>query len=88
MGTVISVVLIIAMIGAGIALVHRLNAQHGARIAAFRYSEPLPGIGRSRGRNRRPAGPGPAEPGPGPAGPGPAGPPPADDRGQGVGGRG
>ncbi|GAA2461943.1 hypothetical protein [Streptomyces lavendulocolor] len=86
MGTVITVVLIIAMIGAGIALVHRLNAQHGARIAAFRYSEPLPGIGRSRGRNRRPAGPGPA--GPEPAGPGPAGPPPADDRGQGVGGRG
>jgi hypothetical protein len=83
MGTVITVVLIIAMIGAGVALVHRLNSQHGARIAAFRYSEPLPGIGRSRGRNRRPAGPGPAGPGPGPAGP-----PPADDREQDVGGRG
>lgn len=73
MGTIITVALIIAMIGAGMILIHRLNAQHGARIAAFRYSEVLPGIGRPRGRNRRPKEP--------------AGSPTVDDREQGARGR-
>jgi hypothetical protein len=57
MGTIITVALIIAMIGVGMFLIHRLNAQHGARIAAFHYSDALPGTGRSRGRNRRSAEP-------------------------------
>lgn len=74
MGTIITVALIIAMIGAGMILIHRLNAQHEARIAAFRYSEALPGIGRLRGKNRRPEEP--------------AGSSTVDDREQGAGGRG
>ncbi|MDQ0844039.1 hypothetical protein [Streptomyces sp. V1I6] len=57
MGTIITVALIIAMIGLGMILIHRLNAQHGERIAAFHYSDALPGTGRSRGKNRRSAEP-------------------------------
>lgn len=47
-GTIITITLIIAMIGAGMILIHRLNAQHDERVAAFRYSDALPGIGRPR----------------------------------------
>ncbi|MEU7282055.1 hypothetical protein AB0A69_25255 [Streptomyces sp. NPDC045431] len=74
MATIITVALIIAMIGAGMILIHRLNTQHEARIAAFRYSEAPPGSGRSRARD-----PSPTEP---------AGSPTVDHRGQGTGSRG
>jgi hypothetical protein len=55
--TVITVALIIAMIGIGMLLIHRIHAQQGQRTAAFHYSDTLPGISRLRGRNRRPAEP-------------------------------
>ncbi|MCX4763292.1 hypothetical protein OG562_20425 [Streptomyces sp. NBC_01275] len=55
METVITVVLIIAVIVMGMVLIHRLNAQHDERIAAFHYSDALPGIGRLRRKNRRTA---------------------------------
>jgi hypothetical protein len=48
--TAVTVALIIFLIIAGMFLIHRLNAQHDERIAAFRYSDALPGIGR---RNRK-----------------------------------
>lgn len=57
METVITAVLIIAVIALGIALIHQLNAQHDARISAYRYSDALPGVGRLRAKNRRPARP-------------------------------
>ncbi|MFI7499176.1 hypothetical protein ACIBVL_11815 [Streptomyces sp. NPDC049687] len=60
METFITAALIIAVIAMGIALIHQLNAQHDARIAAYRYSDALPGIGRLRAKNRRPARPSPA----------------------------
>ncbi|MFF8291451.1 hypothetical protein ACF068_19775 [Streptomyces sp. NPDC016309] len=52
MGTLIVVALIIAMIGVGVIVIHLLNTQHDERIAAFRYSDALPGIGRRGGRER------------------------------------
>jgi hypothetical protein len=48
--TAVTVAVIIFVIIAGMFLIHRLNAQHDERIAAFRYSDVLPGIGR---RNRK-----------------------------------
>lgn len=50
METAVTVAVIIFVIIAGMFLIHRLNAQHDERIAAFRYSNALPGIGR---RNRK-----------------------------------
>lgn len=35
----------------GMRLIHRLNAQHDARIAAHRFSEPFPAIIRPPGHN-------------------------------------
>ncbi|MEU2725622.1 hypothetical protein [Streptomyces smyrnaeus] len=44
------------MIALGVLLIHRLNAQHDQRIAAFRYSAALPVRGgRRRRKRRRPA---------------------------------
>ncbi|MFI1047165.1 hypothetical protein [Streptomyces griseoruber] len=57
METGITAALIIAVIVLGMVLIHRLNAQHDARIAAYRYSDALPGVGRRRAKNRRPARP-------------------------------
>ncbi len=57
METVVTAVLIIAVIAMGIVLIHQLNAQHDARIAAYRYGDALPGIGRLRAKNRRAAKP-------------------------------
>ncbi|MEV6023874.1 hypothetical protein [Streptomyces sp. NPDC052036] len=54
METAVTVAVIIFVIIAGIFLFQRLNAQHDARIGAFRYSDALPGIGR-RPRKSRPA---------------------------------
>lgn len=73
METAITVALIIAMIGIGMLLIHRIHARQGQRTAAFRYSDTLPGIGRLRGKNRRPADP--------------TGPPTAHDREEDAGGR-
>ncbi|MGP4003809.1 hypothetical protein [Streptomyces sp. 8N706] len=57
MDIVIIVATLIAMIIVGRFLIHRLNAQHDARIAAFPYSDALPGVGRRSRKSRRPAGP-------------------------------
>ncbi len=57
METVVTAVLIIAVIAMGIVLIHQLNAQHDARIAAYRYGDALPGIGRLRAKSRRAAKP-------------------------------
>ncbi|CAM5631999.1 hypothetical protein SHIRM173S_11975 [Streptomyces hirsutus] len=53
--TVIAVAALLVLIAVGVALIHRLNAQHDERIAAFHYSDALPGIGRRTRRHRRPA---------------------------------
>lgn len=52
--TVIAVAALLVLITVGVALIHRLNAQHDVRIAAFHYSDVLPGIGRRTRRHRRP----------------------------------
>ncbi|GED88576.1 hypothetical protein ACFC08_16770 [Streptomyces sp. NPDC056112] len=59
--TVIAVAVLLLAIAAGVALIHRLNAQHNERITAFRYSDALPGIGRRTRRHRRPAADGTAD---------------------------
>ena len=54
METIILIAVIAVMIAVGMRLIHLLNAQHDARIAAFHFSDPLPGIGRrSRKHHRR-----------------------------------
>ncbi|MFE9168309.1 hypothetical protein ACFYNZ_02085 [Streptomyces kebangsaanensis] len=53
--TVIAVAALLVLIAVGFVLIHRLNAQHDERIAAFHYSDALPGIGRRTRRHRRPA---------------------------------
>ncbi|MFJ4861052.1 hypothetical protein [Streptomyces sp. NPDC088748] len=40
--TVVLLAVIILMIGVGVRWIRLLNAQHDARIAAYRFSEPLP----------------------------------------------
>jgi len=55
--TVITVAAIVAMIVAGVLLIHLLNGQHAERIAAFHYGRILPGIGRRSRKGRRSAGP-------------------------------
>lgn len=42
METIALIAVIILMTGIGIRLIHLLNAQHAARIAAHHFSEPLP----------------------------------------------
>ncbi|MGW7546173.1 hypothetical protein ACWGKQ_34465 [Streptomyces sp. NPDC054770] len=51
--TLIAVAVLLVVIAVGVVLIHRLNAQHGERIAAFHYSDALPGIGRRLRRHRR-----------------------------------
>ncbi|MFI5687232.1 hypothetical protein [Streptomyces sp. NPDC051636] len=53
--TLIAVAVLLVVIAVGIALIHRLNAQHNERIADFHYSDALPGIGRRHRRHHRPA---------------------------------
>ncbi|WP_039938255.1 hypothetical protein [Streptomyces himastatinicus] len=57
METVITVSVIIAMITLGVLLIHLLNGQHNERIAAFHYSDALPGVGRRSRKSRQPASP-------------------------------
>ncbi|KMO99019.1 hypothetical protein ACS04_04655 [Streptomyces roseus] len=40
--TVVLIAVIIFMIGIGMRWIHLLNAQHDARIEAYRFSDPLP----------------------------------------------
>ncbi|MFD9215904.1 hypothetical protein ACFVY9_22930 [Streptomyces sp. NPDC059544] len=51
----ITVSVIIAMIIMGALMIHRLNGRHDERIAAFHYSDTLPGVGRRSRKGRRPA---------------------------------
>ncbi|MFM9370937.1 hypothetical protein [Streptomyces sp. Da 82-17] len=44
-----AIALVIAL---GIGLIHRLNAQHDARIAAHRFSDPFPPLRRPPGYHR------------------------------------
>ncbi|MEV4944323.1 hypothetical protein [Streptomyces sp. NPDC053755] len=37
----------------GMTLIHRLNAQHTARIAAYRFSTPYPALARPPGRGHQ-----------------------------------
>lgn len=53
METVITVAAILAMIALGMLVIHRLSTQHDARIAAFHYSDALPGVGRRLRRRHR-----------------------------------
>ncbi|MBH5336109.1 hypothetical protein IHE55_15465 [Streptomyces pactum] len=53
MEALITTVVILAVIALGVLLIHLLNAQHGQRIAAFRYSEVLPIRRGGRSRKRR-----------------------------------
>ncbi|UGY94083.1 hypothetical protein [Streptomyces gobiensis] len=57
METVITVAVILAVITLGALLIHRLNAQRDERIAVFRYSRVLPGLGGRRPKRRRQPGP-------------------------------
>ncbi len=57
METVITVSVITAMIMLGVLLIHLLNGQHNERIAAFHYSDALPGVGRRSRKSRQPASP-------------------------------
>ena len=53
--TVIAVAVLLVLIAVGVVLIHRLNGQHDERIAAFHYSDVLPGIGRRTRRRGRSA---------------------------------
>ncbi len=57
METAITVSVIIGMFILGALLIHLLNGQHNERIAAFHYSDALPGVGRRSRKSRRPASP-------------------------------
>ncbi|MEU7722468.1 hypothetical protein [Streptomyces tibetensis] len=50
---VIAVTVLLVLIAVGVVLIHQLNRQHDERIAAFHYSDALPGIGRRSRRHRR-----------------------------------
>ncbi|MEV8530719.1 hypothetical protein [Streptomyces sp. NPDC051211] len=52
METIILIAVVLAMIGVGMRLIHLLNAQHDARIAAHHYTDVLPGVGR-RGHRKQ-----------------------------------
>ncbi|CAM5246735.1 hypothetical protein [Streptomyces avidinii] len=42
METIVLIAVIILVTGIGVRLIHLLNAQHDARIEAYRFSDPLP----------------------------------------------
>ncbi|TXS49868.1 hypothetical protein [Streptomyces sp. t39] len=52
METVIALVAAAVLIALGMRLIHRLNAQHDARIAAHHFSDPFPVISRPHGYRR------------------------------------
>ncbi|MEU2547174.1 hypothetical protein ABZ618_17325 [Streptomyces roseolus] len=49
METMITIIVIAVLIALGTRLIHRLNAQHDARIAAHHYGEPFPALRRPPG---------------------------------------
>ncbi|MFF1644814.1 hypothetical protein [Streptomyces sp. NPDC058240] len=49
METVITLAAGALLIALGMLLIHRLNAQHDARIAAYHFSDPFPAISRPPG---------------------------------------
>ncbi|MCZ0980266.1 hypothetical protein O1L60_18205 [Streptomyces diastatochromogenes] len=51
METLIALAAVAVLIALGTRLVHRLNAQHDARIAARHYSDPFPAIFRPPGHS-------------------------------------
>ncbi|MEU3690952.1 hypothetical protein [Streptomyces narbonensis] len=51
METLITVAAIVLLIALGTRLIHRLSAQHDARIAAHRFSDPYPAVFRPSGRS-------------------------------------
>lgn len=50
---VIAVAVLVVLIAVGVVLIHQLNGQHDERIAAFHYSDVLPGVGHRPRRRRR-----------------------------------
>ncbi|MFC8584484.1 hypothetical protein ACFUGD_08025 [Streptomyces sp. NPDC057217] len=57
METLITIAAAALLIALGMRLIHRLNAQHDARIAAHHFSEPFPAISRPPGHGHpRPSG--------------------------------
>ncbi|MFD6231772.1 hypothetical protein ACFWFZ_33695 [Streptomyces sp. NPDC060232] len=56
MGTLVLIAAIVLMIGVGMSWIHLLNAQHDARITAYRFGAPLPrppGLPDDTGRRAR-----------------------------------
>lgn len=53
--TVVTVSVIIAMVVMGMLVIHTLNVRHAERIAAFHYSDTVPGIRRRGRKGRQPA---------------------------------
>ncbi|WP_338495319.1 hypothetical protein [Streptomyces sp. SJL17-4] len=51
METVITLLAAALLIALGTRLIHRLNAQHDARIAAHHFSDPYPSLSRPPGHN-------------------------------------
>ncbi|MFF9013408.1 hypothetical protein ACF09C_10640 [Streptomyces sp. NPDC014870] len=51
METLIALATLTLLIALGTRLIHRLNAQHDARIAAHHYAEPFPAIRRPPGHS-------------------------------------
>ncbi|MCX5391701.1 hypothetical protein [Streptomyces sp. NBC_00094] len=54
METLIALAAVVLLIALGMSLIHRLNAQHEARIAAHHFSDPFPAIVRPPGHGPHP----------------------------------
>lgn len=54
METLITLAAVALLIALGTRLIHRLNAQHDARIAAHHFSDPFPAIARPPGHSHHP----------------------------------
>ncbi|WP_406059808.1 hypothetical protein OG462_21425 [Streptomyces sp. NBC_01077] len=54
METLIALAAAAVLIALGMRLIHRLNAQHDARIAAHHFSDPYPAIARPPGHSHHP----------------------------------
>ncbi|MFI7006037.1 hypothetical protein [Streptomyces sp. NPDC050145] len=54
METLVALAAVALLIVLGTRLIHRLNAQHDARIAAHRFSAPFPPLHRPPGHGRHP----------------------------------
>ncbi|MFI9210944.1 hypothetical protein ACIGW7_22860 [Streptomyces sp. NPDC053253] len=54
METLIVIAAVALLIALGMRLIHRLNAQHDARIAAHHFSDPFPAIFRPPGHGHHP----------------------------------